>query len=147
MQPTDIVIIVAGLGFGVLMTSGVFFVLSRVSGWPKLAQRFPAAPPMQGASWALGSIAMGARWMRYNNCVRIGVDDEHLHIRLLRICSLFHPPMSIPWALVRFPEKLPRGKWSIGLLRLGVEGGGTVWLPVRSVRRELAVRRAMAADA
>ena len=142
----DILMLAVTFGLVLAFFAAMFFVLSQISGWSGMARRFPAAPA-HDASWKFGSMAMGMRGMRYNNCVRIGVDDEHLHIRMLKIFSAYHRPISIPWALIEFPGSLPTGRWTLGFIELRVSGGQRVWLSPQAVRREIEVRRAMAEPA
>ncbi len=76
------------------------FVLSRLSGWSRLARRFRANEPFYGESWSWQSASL--RWgFHYNNCLTIGANPEAFYLAvtpLLRIFSPFTPPLLIPWS-------------------------------------------------
>jgi hypothetical protein len=94
----------AFVGSGWIMTLAV---IGRVSGWQKLARRYPVRDLNRGTRIWIGNI-----WFRfggYRNLVYVKADESHLHFRM--ILRLGHPPFSVPWSDVSAKRILVWG-WS-----------------------------------
>jgi hypothetical protein len=123
------------------MVGGILLLMSRLTGWKRLADTYPAQPPAPNARRVFGSAGFRALG-GYNNCVIWRADEEHLHIALMRPFQwMGHPPMSIPWAAVQFDPAQPR--W--GYKRLSVDGI-PIRAPAKVVETELALREALARE-
>jgi len=77
---------------------GVCLLLSRVSGWDRLSQIYPGAAPPAGKRFAPMGVLMGLA--RYKGCVVCITGPEGLHLSVLRIFQLGHPPLLIPWSAI-----------------------------------------------
>ena len=72
------------------------FVISRVSGWALLANRFRTDSPFPGKTWGWQSARL--RWgSNYNNCLTVGSDPSGLYLSLMFIFRISSPPLLIPW--------------------------------------------------
>jgi len=118
-----------------LIFLGVFAGLQRLSGWRRMAARFPAAP--MDVKPKLCCIGVRWAWLGYNNCTRVGSDDDHVHLRSL---LPFHPPVSIPWSEV---ERLEATAFSRAHVRAD---GFDLWLPRSLVANEVVLREAIERD-
>ncbi|TVQ65206.1 MAG: hypothetical protein EA379_00265 [Phycisphaerales bacterium] len=135
--PLDIALVIALI---VAFIWGTFFVLSRITGWRRLAARHPGVAPASGAKRGLTSV-MFPPCLGYNHCVLYAADDEHLHLRIMHPFSLCHPPVSIPWAAMESVERVPSA-----FLGARVRVGDISFrIPRHVVRDELTLREAAAA--
>ena len=82
---------------------------------------------------------------RYNNCVRWKVDDTYLHLQMIPPFNLaLHSPMSIPWGEVE-DLRVAGGTLRGGFAEMHV-AGVRLRVPMKLVKRELIVRKAMGLD-
>lgn len=79
----------------------VMLGVSYISGWRKLAQRFPANRPPGGERFAIQSASVGG--ISYNNCMTIYRDEYGLHFYVWFPFRAGHPPMLIPWTEMHRP--------------------------------------------
>lgn len=114
----------------------VFLLLSSISGWGKLAARFPAQPKGAKPAPTLTSIALRWSGMRYNNCIEWCADDEHLHLSMAMPFALAHPDLSIPWGEAEIRE-LKRDWYRIDA------GGFALFVPGAMVKQEMTLRSAI----
>jgi len=86
------------LCFAVLWLT-VTAVLSKVSGWSKLAQRFAAhgAPGGEHFRFVSGAIGASGLPVGYRNCLILDVAGEGLGLSLLFLFRFLSPPLFIPW--------------------------------------------------
>ncbi len=105
---------------------GLLRSFAWMSGWTRLAARFPAPPDLQVAEYRRQTVLVGI--VRYKNCMTIGVGPQGL---LLRVFLPGHAPLFIPWAQVAGVERV--GGWNRSGIRLtlGPAGFPTVVLPTR----------------
>jgi hypothetical protein len=123
------------LALPLVMIPVVMMPMAVLFGWQRLARRFPAVPPEADADRDhLTSIAIGSRFLNYNNCIDWSADDHHLHLSLPFPFSAGHAPMSIPWDRVELIEPS-----SFGRVMLAGDGF-RIWVPRRLARREMALR-------
>ncbi len=116
----------------------VMFPVSLITGWRRLAKRYPGAKAAGGApSDKMTSLSMRWWWLKYNNAIVCRADDEFLHLSLHPLFAFGTPAISIPWGEVMTIEDAALG-------RVRIEAGGiSIWLPEKHVRQEIAVREAI----
>lgn len=85
------------------------WLVSRVSGWARLAEKYPAQnlddPAIRWKHWQNMSLQ---NWANYNNCVSVGVSPAGLSLRLPWLFRMGHPPVHIPWSAF---DRQARGRW------------------------------------
>lgn len=84
------------------------FLMSRLSGWQRLADAYPGVhdPPRPIVRLGYG-VFRG--WMGYNGGIVVAVDERGLHLRAMPIVLSFcHAPISIPWSELREVRARPR---------------------------------------
>lgn len=98
----DILLILA-LVFG--LTFGIFFLVTRLM-WIPWQHRYPKQPVLLGAvSRSMQSFAF-PHLCWFNNCLRISVDEQHLHICPFIFCRPFGAKrLSIPWEAITDVQK------------------------------------------
>lgn len=98
------------------------FVLSRLSGWSLLARRFRACEPFSGETWNWQS-ARFRGWCNYNNCLKIGANEQALYLGigpLARLFLPFPPPLLIPWNEIQVETgTMFFGWYETAMLRIG----------------------------
>jgi len=83
-----------------VIIAGVFYLISRISGWAALAGRYratqPPAPDGKVFRWQSGSVG----FCNYNNCLWINISRQGMYFSPgpFRVLFLFHPPLLIPWS-------------------------------------------------
>jgi hypothetical protein len=100
------------------------FLISKLSGWSLLAQRFRAGEPWSGESWSWQS-ARFRGWCNYNRCLVFGANPEALYLSpmpLFRIFSPFSAPLRIPWNEIEVETgKVLFGWGETAQLRIGIQ--------------------------
>jgi hypothetical protein len=82
--------------FLILLWVVLMVVISRISGWSKLAGHYREASPYEGRKFRFQSASM--RWaMGYNNCLTFGPGQDGLHISAALALRIAHPPLMVPW--------------------------------------------------
>ena len=84
------------LGLAVIVGVPSTAMMSRGSGWRRLAERYPDRNTGAGQSFKSGSLVM--RTTVYKMGVRFTMDDSHLHFRMSALARPGHPPFSVPWS-------------------------------------------------
>lgn len=83
-----------------LIPVGSIFLISRLSGWPRLAARYPESSPKPRPLTVFGYGTMN-NWIGYNGGLILAADDAGLHVStwpyLLGWC---HRPVFIPWTQI-----------------------------------------------
>lgn len=77
------------------------FLISRLSGWQRLADAYPGVydPPQPVVRLGYG-VFRG--WIGYNGGIVVAADQRGLHLRAMPIVLSFcHAPISIPWSELR----------------------------------------------
>jgi hypothetical protein len=69
-------------------------ILAKVSGWTRLAARYPGADPPQGTNYTKQTVQVGA--VRYRNCVTVCLSPQGLYLWARPTLSKY-PPVLIPW--------------------------------------------------
>jgi hypothetical protein len=73
----------------------VIWLISQISGWAALAQRYRAMQPASGKvwSWQYGMIG----WAGYNGVLKLTANAEGLFMENIWLFSFGHPRLFIPW--------------------------------------------------
>jgi hypothetical protein len=77
----------------------VSMLISIVGGWKKLAQSYPDSSPKRKYTYTFQSGRMGPA--NYQGVLKIGADETGLHLAVVVLFRLFHPPLSSPWEDLR----------------------------------------------
>jgi hypothetical protein len=85
-----------------LIGSLVCLLLSLVSGWQRLAARYPATQPAHGTRLRAQSAGIGG--VSYRNCLTIHVAADGLFLSMPFILRVGHAPLFIPWHAVSKQE-------------------------------------------
>ena len=80
--------------------STVTALLSRLSGWPSLASRFPAIPEAPAGESVRGQV-LGVGMVRENNVTTLIASPAGLHLSAMFLFRLGRPPVLVPWSEVR----------------------------------------------
>jgi hypothetical protein len=96
---------------------GLGLLVSQVGGWATLARAYPSPRPFTGPRWRGQSAGM--RWgVTYNGSLTVGADPQGLHLSILFVFRVGHPPLFVPWGdVTAVHEKSRRMPFSI--LRVG----------------------------
>ena len=110
-------------------------VISRISGWARLAERFCATEPFVGESWNWQS-ARFRGWCSYNNSLKVGANRDGLYLAPMLPLRLFHPPLMIPWREIEVETgKVFFGFYDTARFRIGTEERVTMRIYGRLVNR------------
>ena len=84
--------------FGLLWTT-IVYLISRLGGWARLAEQFPAPGPVTGKVFNWCSARFGI-FANYRNSLTITVSADGLHMQPLIFFRIGHEPVFIPWDAV-----------------------------------------------
>lgn len=73
----------------------VIALISHLSGWQRLAQRYRATLPPAGRSWHWQHGLIG--WAGYNGVLTLTAGAEGLFMEVFFPFGIGHPPLFIPW--------------------------------------------------
>lgn len=108
--PWLIPLIVAGFPLVFIpMWCGVCFLLSRIGGWSRLAEKYPGSATPTGAGFAGQVGRMGG--VNYKAILTIHTSPDGLHLSVMKLFRVGHPPILIPWTEIHH-AKLRRFFWS-----------------------------------
>ncbi len=76
----------------------VLALLSMLSGWRSLGERFRAeGPPPEGRQWLVsGSVG----WIDFSGSLVVGRSEAGLHLAAFPLFRPFHPPLLVPWSAI-----------------------------------------------
>jgi hypothetical protein len=94
-------IVLLMLAFGWPLVTATLAILS---GWRRLAERFPAPPIVDGEKYASQSLRLSLLGS-YNRCVHVTVGEKGLHMVPMILFRLLHPPILIPWTDISACER------------------------------------------
>lgn len=77
----------------------VCWLLSQMGGWGRIAERFPGTTPPDGPKFSLQSGHVGMT--NYRSVLTIRPMAEGLHLSIMAIFRVGHPPLFIPWHEIR----------------------------------------------
>ncbi len=109
-----------------LMWAGVILLLSGLSGWQGLAQRYrsPTGAPAQCQSFVSGGLGL----VSYRNTLELSASPEHLYLGVFALFRVGHPWLAIPWSDVADAGQGQLLWVRLRRLELGPPGGPTVRL-------------------
>ncbi|MCF8382944.1 MAG: hypothetical protein K9G39_05010 [Chlorobium sp.] len=86
-----------------LLWIGVSALLSKLSGWSLLAERFKGAEPSTGKQFRFAS-GFIRRFrllpVSYRNCLSVTLDSRGVHLGIFFIFRFLSPPLFIPWRAI-----------------------------------------------
>ena len=86
------------VGMGVIIGIPSVVLMSRASGWRRLAESYPDRNHGRGTSVRSGQLVLNLAI--YKMGVRFAADESHLHIAMSALARLGHWPLSVPWSEV-----------------------------------------------
>jgi len=93
--------------FLALVWTGASWLISRLSGWRRLSEVYPARLPFTGKHWWFQGAEMG-RKSHYGGSLIVGANHEGLHLAVLLPFRIAHPPLFIPWSDISMHEQKSR---------------------------------------
>jgi hypothetical protein len=78
--------------------------LSRMSGWHKLAEKYPRIDFISGEKWRFRSAKLRYS-VGYNSCVNFVANREGLGISIFFIFRVGHPPLFIRWTDIEISKE------------------------------------------
>lgn len=81
------------------MWCGVCFLLSQIGGWRRLAERFADPSPPRGTLYSGQTGRVGVT--NYRSILTIHTSPAGLHLAVMKLFRVGHPPILIPWAEIR----------------------------------------------
>ena len=97
--------------------AGLLVVIAKLSGWTRLAERFPAdREPDEGVCFRGQFFRIG--WCDYNGCITICVSPDGLYLAVWPI-FVGHRPLLIPWSALRVVEERRRRWFPVALVEVG----------------------------
>lgn len=120
----------------------VGYIVSRMSGWHRLAQRFQTDAKFPGtlSRWFYATMERG---VSYNNALRIGADSNGLYLASQILFRVWHPSLFVPWVEVRVEPS----RWRDFYLRVTLVLGEKDQVPFRISRRMARKLRSAAGSA
>ena len=82
--------------FFIILWICVCKLISAAGGWRMLAGDYAALSAFDGQKLWFKSVGM-RRWTNYNHCITIGANKYGLHLSVLPIFRIGHPPLFFPW--------------------------------------------------
>ena len=83
-------------------------VMSRISGWHRLAQRFTATAEPYGEVRRVGpwflTVYFRGSWLKYRSTVRLRAAHDALYLSMQFPFGIGHPSLCIPWEEISFSE-------------------------------------------
>ena len=80
------------------MWLGMSLLFSKLSGWARLAERFPARPGAPRPPTRIVTARM--KGVQYKNALRVGSDESGLFVGTVLLFRTGHPWLHIPWSQV-----------------------------------------------
>lgn len=106
---TETLIVVASIA-GFLVVFPVFWIcvvwlISRLSGWSRLALKYAAVRPASGEVFGLVSARLRL-FSSYGNCLTVTVSGSGIHIATWGVFAFGHRPLFLPWdAMARLIQR------------------------------------------
>ena len=98
----------------------VLSLLSFIGGWKKLSRLYPASSSDINAGskkYKMSSIKMG--FASYRSCVHIGFTERGISLEVMKIFSIMHKPLFIPFDKI---SEVQKGKFIIDYTSFKVDG-------------------------
>jgi hypothetical protein len=106
--------------FFVCLWCGIVLLISRLSGWANLANRFRLTLPFAAQKWGWQSARMRYA-TNYSNCLTVGADPMGLYLDIFPLWRIGHSPLLIPWHEVSVRRRVKVLVFTYVELRLGRE--------------------------
>jgi hypothetical protein len=79
-------------------------LISRISGWRRISRHYRSTGTPQGVKLRFQSL--GGRYATsYTGCINVVLTRQGLHLSVLFLFRVGHPPLSIPWTDISASEK------------------------------------------
>jgi hypothetical protein len=136
--------------FFIVLWIFVNLLISRLTGWARMAGHYPDMGGFSGKKWRFQTITT-RRGMGYKGSVNVGADARGLYLSVFFLFRFGHPPIFVPWRDITITEEKI---FKIQLLELRfkktenlsvrivaklgdriAEAAGSNWPGVESVRR------------
>jgi hypothetical protein len=100
--------------------AGISYLMSRLSGWRSLAERYRTggAPDGERLTWTSGQLG----GVSFRSCLNLALGPSGLFIAPALPFRLFMPPLLVPWNEVRFEGFTRLFFFELACFRLGGEG-------------------------
>jgi hypothetical protein len=85
--------------FFICLWCGIVLLISRLSGWATLANRFRLSLPFAASKWRWQSARMRFT-ANYSGCLTVGSDPTGLYLDIFALWKIGHPPLFLPWSEV-----------------------------------------------
>ena len=82
----------------------VNFVISRLTGWARMAAHYPDMGGFTGKVWRFQTVTT-RRGMGYKGNVNVGADSRGLYLSMFVLFRFGHPPLFVPWNDITITEK------------------------------------------
>jgi hypothetical protein len=82
----------------------ICIILSRMSGWHNLAEKYPRIDFVSGENWRFRSAKLRYS-VGYNSCVNFVANREGLGISIFFVFRVGHPPLFIRWTDIEISKE------------------------------------------
>lgn len=96
-------IIIGALVAFLLFWSLVVTLVSRLSGWQRLATDYEAVDEPSGTTFGWQSLRFGS-FSNYSRVINITPSSEGLHLQPILMYRMGHKPLLIPWDAIEFKQ-------------------------------------------
>ncbi len=90
--------------FFIVLWIMVHFLISRLTGWARMAGHYPDMGGFSGKKWRFQTITT-RRGMGYRGSVNVGADARGLYLSVFFLFRFGHPPIFVPWRDITITEK------------------------------------------
>jgi len=111
--------------FFIAMWLGITGILAEVSGWPRLARRYPGTAGRPDGTRFLGQVASFG-WVSENNVTHLVVAGAGLYLYPLILFRFRRAPIMLPWGAIEYVSEWRFLLWRTHRLRLG--GTTSIWI-------------------
>jgi len=80
------------------------FIVSRLTGWARIASHYRNVGGFTGKVWRFQTITT-RRGMAYKGNMNVGADSRGLYLSLFFFFRFGHPPVFVPWGDITVTEK------------------------------------------
>ncbi|MFT5305802.1 MAG: hypothetical protein ACI9N1_001712 [Flavobacteriales bacterium] len=102
MNPTSLLLILIPSVLAVFWCI-VLFITSRI-GWYRVAKNY--AQPWDDSIEKVGIASARINSMNYNNVIHLHCNKSGIQMRMMKLFSIFHKPVFIPWSKSKGLEKI-----------------------------------------
>lgn len=106
----------------------VVWLISHLSGWQKLAKRYPATLPPQGRHMGGQTLAIG--YSRYRNTMEMVANPTGIWMQPMWLFRAGHKPVFIPWGEFNNPQPTTWRWQNLMHYDVGLPKVATIALPI-----------------